>query len=148
MSQKPTQRNNKRSVAHKQPHLTQNNHSVKKYQGPIPPPEVIQELDALVPGTAAQLIKLIVDESEHRRTLESKAMDANIISQQQQLELNLRQSRAVFRSDVIGQISGLIVCILSIVAAVFLGLEHHEGLALAIAAIPTAAIIKAFTIKK
>ena len=54
MSQKPTQRNNKRSVAHKQPHLTQNN----------------------------------------------------------------------------------------------LGLEHHEGLALAIAAIPTAAIIKAFTIKK
>lgn len=126
----------------------QQQQTLTHYQGPIPPPDMLQGLDNIVPGTAAKLIKLAVDESEHRRRIESRAMDANIEAQQQQSELGLRQTKSVFRSDLIGQIAGFLVCVLAIVSAVFLGLEGHEGLAATIAVIPTAAIIKAFTMKK
>ena len=122
--------------------------TVTHYQGAIPHPDVLRGMDELVPGTAAKLIKLAEDESLHRRKLELMAMEANVSAQQSQLDINLRQNRAVFRSDMLGQVAGFLVCVLSIASAVFLGLEGHEGLGGAIAIIPTAAIIKAFTMKK
>lgn len=141
MSKPPVQnRNHNKQV--------QNSHTLTHYQGPIPPPDVLQGLDNLVPGTAAKLIKLAVEESEHRRSLEQKATDANIAAQQQQLTLNSQQNKSVFRSDLIGQIAGFLICVLAIVSAVFLGLEGHDWLAASIAAIPTAAIVKAFMFNK
>ncbi len=122
--------------------------TVTHYEGAIPHPDILRGFESQVPGSAARLIKLAEDESAHRRKLELMTIDANISAQQQQLDLGSQQTKSVFRSDLIGQISGLIVCLLAIVAAVFLGLEGHDGLAAIIAAIPTAAIIKAFTVNK
>ncbi|MCX7083930.1 MAG: DUF2335 domain-containing protein [Methylococcales bacterium] len=144
MTQKSVQKNNRNAI--KQP--TANQPSLTHYQGPIPPPDILQGLDDLVPGTAAKLIQLALDESEHRRSLEIKVANANISAQQQQSEINLRQTKAVFRSDILGQIFGFLVCITSISLSGYLGYQNHETLAFAIAAIPTAAIIKAFIIKK
>ena len=144
MTQKSVQKNNRGAI--KQP--IANQPSLTHYQGPIPPPDILQGLDDLVPGTAAKLIQLALDESEHRRSLEIKVANANISAQQQQSEINLRQTKAVVRSDILGQIFGFLVCITSIGLSGYLGYQNHETLAFAIAAIPTAAIIKAFIIKK
>jgi uncharacterized membrane protein len=144
MAQKPPQKNNRNS--NQQIFAAQQ--TVTHYQGAVPHPDILRGMDDLVPGTAARLIKLAEEESAHRRKLELMALDANIATQQKQLELGSQQNKSVFRSDFIGQLFGLVVCLFAIAAAAFLGLEGHDGLAAAIAAIPTAAIIKAFTLKK
>lgn len=143
MAQKPTPRN---SQSNQQVFSAQQ--TITHYQGAIPHPDILRGMDDLVPGAAARIIKLAEDESIHRRKLEVMTVDANIAAQQQQLALGSQQNKAVFRSDLIGQIAGLIVCLFSIASAVFLGLEGHDWLAAPIAAIPTAAIIKAFSRKK
>jgi len=144
MTQKSVQKNNRRAI--KQTATSQS--SLTHYQGPNPPPDILKGLDDLVPGTAAKLIQLALEESAHRRTLEIKVADANISAQQKQTEINLKQTKAVFTSDLLGQIFGFLVCITSIGLSGYLGYKDHEALAFAIAAIPTAAIIKAFIIKK
>ncbi|MBB1630278.1 hypothetical protein A9975_05305 [Cupriavidus sp. UME77] len=80
----------------------------------------------------------------HRRRLEAQALDANVASQKKQLEIADYQSRVVFKSDTIGQIAGVIVSAACIAGSVWLALSNHEVTATALAAIPTAAIIKAF----
>jgi len=119
--------------------------TVTHYQGAIPPPEILRGLDELVPGTAERLIALANEESLHRRAMEMKITDANITAQQTQLQIAAQQSRSVFRSDFLGQIAGLIVCIICVAGSVYLGLKDHHAPAIALAAIPTAAIIRAFT---
>ena len=76
------------------------------------------------------------------------AIDANIATQKNQLALGEKQQKSVFRSDLMGQVFGLIVCLSSIAAAIYLGINGHDWLAGAIAAIPTAAFIKAFALSK
>lgn len=118
------------------------------FEGPTPPPEVLERYDALVPGTAQRLIDLAVEESHHRRKLESNAQAADIEARNKQLEIASEQSKAVFRSDVIGQGAGIIVALCCIAGAVFLAISGRELAAAALAAIPTAAVIQAFFAKR
>ncbi|SJM94995.1 DUF2335 domain-containing protein [Crenothrix polyspora] len=104
--------------------------TVTHYQGAVPHPDILRGIDQVVPGAAERLIKIAEEESEHRRKIEIMAIDANIYSQQQQLLIESKQSNLVLTSDLIGQIAGLIVCLSSI------------------AAIPTAALIKAFVFNR
>jgi uncharacterized membrane protein len=122
--------------------------TVTHYQGAVPPPEILRGIDEIVPGAAARLIALAEQESNHRRSLEVKTIEANIAAQVAQAQINERQTKAVFRSDMIGQIAGFLVCLCCIGAAVYLGLNGHDWLAGGIAAIPTAALIKAFVLTK
>ncbi len=114
------------------------------YQGPIPPPEVLRGFEDVVEGSAKQLIQLAENESIHRRQLESAAMSANIAAQEHQLTISQYQSKAVFRSDTIGQIFGLIVSLACIAGAIYLAINGQQTVAIALAAIPTAAVIRAF----
>jgi uncharacterized membrane protein len=118
------------------------------YQGIVPHPDILRGLDEVVPGTAARLVKLAEEESLHRRELEMKANEANISAQKHQLVIADQQSKAVFRSDLIGQIAGFIVCLACICAAVFLGLNSHDWLAGMLALIPTGALIRAFVLNR
>jgi len=142
-------------MAKNTPQKRQTNHqvvaatqTVTHYQGAVPPPEILRGIDEIVPGAAARLIALAEQESNHRRSLEVKAIEANIAAQVAQAQINERQTKAVFRSDMIGQIAGFLVCLCCIGAAVYLGLNGHDWLAGGIAAIPTAALIKAFVLTK
>lgn len=114
------------------------------YQGLIPPPVILQQFDDLIPGTAARIIQWAEDEQQHRRALEREAQDANVAAQQRQLTIAETQSRAVFKSDLIGQVLGFVVCGACVAGAIWLSLQGHEGVAIALAAIPTAAVIQAF----
>jgi len=122
--------------------------TVTHYQGAVPPPEILRGIDEIVPGAAARLIALAEQESNHRRSLEVKAIEANIAAQVAQVQINEHQTKAVFQSDMIGQVAGFLVCLCCIGAAVYLGNNGHDWLAGGIAAIPTAALIKAFVLTK
>lgn len=114
------------------------------YQGPIPHPDILRAFDELVPGSAKQLMEEVKIEAAHRRSHETKAMEANIAVQNKQLEMTHYQGRVVFISDTLGQIAGVIVSLSCVAGAVWLSLNHHDWVAAALAAIPTAAVIKAF----
>jgi uncharacterized membrane protein len=122
--------------------------TVTHYQGAVPPPEILRGIDEIVPGAAARLIALAEQESNHRRSHEVKTIEANIAAQVAQVQINEQQTKAVFRSDMMGQIAGFLVCLCCIGASVYLGLNGHDWLAGGIAAIPTAALIKAFVLIK
>lgn len=118
------------------------------FQGPTPPPEVMERYEKLVPGIAERLFKLAEDESLHRRALEDQANKANIAAQDKQLEIAKLQSKAAFDSDSKGQSAGVFVSISCIVGAVFLSMYGHDWVAGGLAAIPTAAVIQAFFAKR
>lgn len=118
------------------------------YEGPIPPPVILREFDQIVSGSAKQIMDMAHAESEHRRKLEIAATQANIDAQQKQLAINKYQSEAIFKSDRFGQIAGLVVSVSCVVGAVYLGFHDKQIVAVALAAIPTAAVIKAFFSEK
>lgn len=113
------------------------------YSGQVPPPEILEGFDRLVPGTAARIIAWAEEEQSHRHRLEHDAQAANIESQRRQLAIGEYQSRAVFRSDMVGQVLGFAVCAGCASGAVMLGLAGQTGAAVALAAIPTAAVLQA-----
>ena len=118
------------------------------YQGTLPHPDILRGFDEVVAGSAQRIIKLTEDESLHRRALETKALEANISAQQRQVGIGEYQSRAVFRSDSIGQIAGLLVSIACIVGVIIVAIYGDDWVAVSLAAIPTAAVIRAFTVKR
>ena len=122
--------------------------STTTYQGPIPHPDILKGFDALVPGTAKDLIDLAKSESAHRRDLESRALDANIFAQKKQLEIAEYQSKVVFRTDISGQTLGAITSIFCIAASTYLVLNGHERAAIILASIPISAIVKSFMPEK
>lgn len=118
----------------------------ESYQGLIPHPAILQQFDDLIPGTAARIIQWAEDEQHHRRGLERQAHEANIAAQQRQLAIAEAQSRAVFKSDLVGQVLGFVVCLACVGGAVWLAMQGHYWVAGTLAAIPTAAVIQAFRV--
>lgn len=137
-----------KAVAASAPSIPLISTTTQLYQGPIPPPEILERFDRLVPGTAARLINLAIEESEHRRDMESQAMKGNTSAQHLQIELTQRQHRAVFRSDLVSQLLGAVVTAICIVGAVYLAANGHEGIAALLCAVPTGALIQAFFVKR
>jgi uncharacterized membrane protein len=121
---------------------------VRQFYGPTPAPEDLERYERLVPGVAVRLFALAEEESRHRMALEDKAGEANIQAQQRQLAVAEYQSRAVFRSDLLGQIGGVIVSISCIYGAVYLGINSREIAASALTMIPLAAVVRALSKKK
>jgi len=117
------------------------------FQGPTPPPEILERYEKLVAGTAKRLFEQAESESMHRRSIELKATEANISAQHKQLEIAEYQSKAVFRSDAIGQTAGLFVSLACIFGAIYLASLGKTPEAIALSAIPTAAVIRAFFTK-
>ena len=72
------------------------------YQGVLPPPNVLREFESTLEGTANRLLTLVEQEAKSRREVDLQVMQANIAAQQKQLEISLAQSKAVFKSDLIG----------------------------------------------
>lgn len=114
------------------------------YQGDIPPPALLRQFDDMVPGTAARLIGWAEAEAEHRRAMERDSLQGNLAAQAAQVEIARYDSKATFRGAVLGQLCGLAVCILCVAGAIWEGDQGNTGVAIALAAIPTAAVIRSF----
>lgn len=94
------------------------------------------------------MIQWVEDESIHRRTMESKALDANIEAQRRQLDIAASQNKAVFRSDFWGQFFGFVIAGACIAGAVYLAIIGNNVAAGILAAMPTAAVIRAFFVRR
>ena len=114
------------------------------FQGPTPPPEVLERYDELVPGTAERLIALGIEESRHRRKLEQEVTHGNLAAQSKRLEIAQYQERAISRGDMTGQIVVAIVSLSCVAGSVYLANTGHHWVAALLASIPTAAVIRAF----
>lgn len=139
-----------RSVApHNSSQVIAAQHTVTHYQGDIPHPDILKGFDEISPGTAKKLIDLAIEQSSLRIAMESKALDANIVAQENQFTLQKAQIQSVTRIDMAGQAIGFAVCIACISGAVYLGtIPGKEWIAGILAAIPTASLIRAFFVSK
>ena len=48
------------------------------FSGPLPPPEVLEKFESIVPGAAERIIKMAEDQSTHRKDLEKKVIESDI----------------------------------------------------------------------
>lgn len=111
--------------------------------GPLPPPHVLADYDAAVPGAAARIIAMAEREMAHRHLQESAATEANVRAQQRQLDLAELQVRSTFRSDMVGQIIGGFISAGALAGAVYLGVHGWTAVAVALVSLPIAAVIRA-----
>ena len=118
------------------------------YEGAIPHPIILREFNEIVAGSAELLFKSAGKQAQYRRDVQLKALEANIYAQQQDLEIRKAQSKSVFQSDMLGQIFGFVICIACIFGAIYAGKNGQLELSLALTAMPTAALIKEFFVKK
>ena len=114
------------------------------FTGPMPPPELLRQYDTVVLGAAERILVMAEKEAQHRQTQESQALNANVQAQKQQLYIAEQQTKATFRSDAIGQVCGFIVSLICVVGAIYLAMNGQPIVATALAALPLAAIIRAF----
>ncbi|MCX6989543.1 MAG: DUF2335 domain-containing protein [Chlamydiae bacterium] len=105
---KPTQAPPINPIPSAQQHVA----SFSSYSGPIPPPDYLIQYEKLLPGIAKKFLEAPYQESEHRRTLEVKMVDAQI--------------KLGYRGQVIaGLIAG--ACVIGSFAAIYFG-HSIEGL--------------------
>ena len=50
------------------------------FKGPLPPPEVLEQFDRVVPGSAERIIAMAEQQSQHRRALEQKVISSDILN--------------------------------------------------------------------
>lgn len=48
------------------------------FSGPLPPPEVLERYNKIVPGVAERIIKMAEQQSAHRRSLEAQVINSDI----------------------------------------------------------------------
>ncbi len=80
-----------------------------QYSGPVPPPEVLQGFEQIVPGAAERILAMAEENGKHQREMEKNAL------------------AAASRTVIIGQIFGLIIAILAFttcIIALYLGSEN------------------------
>jgi uncharacterized membrane protein len=51
------------------------------FSGPLPPPEILQKYDVVLPGAAERILKMAESQHRHRQELEKKVIDADTLSQ-------------------------------------------------------------------
>ncbi len=108
---------------------------------------MLEQYDRLVPGAAERILQMAEAESKHRQSLEKAAQQANIENAKRELEIADYQSRAAFRSDLIGQVFGLLTSLACIAGAIYLA-ASQPWVAGLLAGIPSAAVIQAFFVKR
>lgn len=89
------------------------------FQGPLPPPQILNNYDQIVPGSAERIISLWESQVRHRQELEKKAIGSDI------------------KQSYYGAALGFIIAIFAIGAGTFLAYigQPTEGLAAIITAL-------------
>lgn len=116
----------------------------QSFEGPIPPPAILQQYNAIVPDAAERILRMAEQENQHRQQQEDTALQANIAAQNRQLQLAEDQNRAVFRSDLFGQIMGFLVSAGCVAGSIYLASIGQPWVAGLLAGLPLAGIIRAF----
>ena len=111
-------------VHHTQTTTTQR--TIAAFQGPLPPPSLLDQYNQIVPGAAERILRLFEIQVDHRQRLEGQVIGSDI-----------RDSR-------LGLVLGAIVSIAAIVGGVFAITYGHPTTGGIIAAIPVPTLAAVF----
>ena len=115
----------------------------QSFQGPMPPPALLEHYERIVPGAAERILQIAESEVHHRHAQENAATDANIEAQRKQLDIAKQQTSSSYVSDLMGQIFGMLVSATCIGGAVYLAIHDQPWVAATLAGLPLAGIIRA-----
>ncbi len=97
------------------------------YQGDLPHPKILEGYNALYPDAAKRIIENGIAETEHRREMEKKYLNANI------------------KAHNLGQVLGFIIAVLIIVGGVHLILNNHQVSGSILSGVSALGVIGMFT---
>jgi uncharacterized membrane protein len=103
------------------------------FQGPLPPPSLLQEYDSIVPGLAQEIVHWTTSQTAHRQGIEHRAM-----------AIDEKMSTWYVVEVLVGQLFALIIAMTVIAAVVYLSLKGHEIAAGALGTVGFGGIIAAF----
>ena len=55
--------------------------SISSFQGPLPPPEALEQYNRIVPDGASRIVAMAESQIRHRQTLESAVVNGNVAAQ-------------------------------------------------------------------
>jgi len=64
-------------AGNKAPVVSSESLEVKSWQGPVPPPEVLAQYEALLPGAADRILSIAEKQPDHRMTLETTVIGSD-----------------------------------------------------------------------
>lgn len=73
-----------------------------KFEGPLPPPNLLQAYEQIIPGSAERLLVLLETQAAHRRTIEQQLVSADIHAKRR------GQAIAAVLSSLFGVIAGIL----------------------------------------
>lgn len=131
-----------------QPHPQPQPHSMRlvaqQFQGPLPPPDLLDQYERIDPGAAKAIIEMAQRQAEHRQTLELEAQRADIQARDRQLEIENDRIQGVLLNDRLGVILGWTVAAACTVGAVWSMAHDKPGyVTVAFISLPVASIINA-----
>lgn len=89
-----------------------------RFTGPLPPPEMIAEYEAAIPGLSTKIVQQFMDEGEHRRMMEREHLRANEGLAHRNMDLRKFAVSAIVVVSVVGLIAAALVALVSPVAGV------------------------------
>jgi uncharacterized membrane protein len=84
------------------------------FRGPLPPPEMLQQYNSIVPGMAERLLQAFEDQASHRRAMDEKT-----------LTLNFRLAR-------VGQVSAFVIGVAALGSGTYLASIGHSVTGIAV----------------
>ncbi|KKQ78166.1 MAG: hypothetical protein A3A96_00250 [Candidatus Zambryskibacteria bacterium RIFCSPLOWO2_01_FULL_39_39] len=82
--------------------------SFQSFSGPLPPPEILERFNSIVPGAAERIIKMAEDQFAHRVDLEKRVIKSDV-------------ERSKW-----GQILGFIISIFGLTVALFVSIKGQQ----------------------
>jgi len=99
---------------------------ISSFSGPLPPPEILQKYNEILPGAAERIIKMAESQHEHRLLLEKKVVESNTFSQR------------------VGLILGFVIAMTAIVGGIWLSSSGKSGAGLTSIIAALAALVGVF----
>lgn len=103
------------------------------FQGPLPPPAILEDYDRIHPGLASEIVAWARDETKHRHAMEQKA-----------ISIDEKLAKSHVREILLGQIFGFIIAMAFLGGAIFLALRGYEIAAAALGSLGIGSIVVAF----
>lgn len=101
-----------------------------RFAGPLPPPEILQQYNEILPGAAERVFSLTEKQAAHRMNLENSIVQAQI------------------RESSRGQTFALIIAVLGLGSAAFLGFHDKTTIASIFAGSTVLGLVTAFILGK
>lgn len=103
---------------------------LERFSGILPPPQLLEHYERILPGLAERIVSLAERQSAHRISIERKVVGGQVW-----------ESR-------IGQVCGLVIALVGLGFGTYLGLNGHEVLGGVIGGTPLAGLVGVFVYGK